>query len=573
MITSTLVAEGGRSRTRTRPTAAGSLLEELRAVLEETSATRWPSDVYRKDPVGFSRKVLGQAPWEKQCEILEAVRDYARVSVTSGHKIGKSHTAAMVAFWFYCSFPDARVVMSSTTARQVDEILWREIQRMRARSGVCVECKKAATKMTPAERARLSVPCPHSAKIDGKLGVVARSGLKASDLRQIVGFTARDPEAVAGISGENILYIVDEASGVDDPIFEAIEGNRAGGAKILLFSNPTRTEGEFFVSHHDKALQFDKDGAPVLGKDGKQVGFYKTLSISSEDSPNVRLGRVVIPGLATLDWVEEKKREWGEDSPLYLVRVKGKFALNEAGKIISLHAISVAEKAWEETKAEGRLHIGLDPAGPGEGGDETVFAARRGLKLIALYPYSGLDEDGHVRELLGILRAHRLPREEMPLVVVDREGDIGHKIYSRLRAVSDGIKAEDKHFGVIGVRSSEKSKTAGYDRVRDELWANLARWLKDGGAIVEDTKLAKELHAPAWEPVPGTKVKATAKSELRKKLERSPDRADAACLSVWESGDVAAALADGHDDIDDDLPADADLDPYGAVDFWDGGAR
>lgn len=570
MMSSTLVAEGGRSRTRTRQSAAGSLLEELRAVLEETSTMRWPSDVYRKDPVGFSRKVLGQAPWEKQCEILEAVRDYPRVSVTSGHKIGKSHTAAMVAFWFYCTFTDARVVMSSTTARQVDEILWREIQRMRARCGVCIDCKKAATKMTPAERSRLPVPCPHSAKIDGKLGVVARSGLKATDLRQIVGFTARDPEAVAGISGENILYIVDEASGVDDPIFEAIEGNRAGGAKILLFSNPTRTEGEFFESHHDKALQFDKDGGPVIGKDGKQLGFYKTLSISSEDSPNVRLGRVVIPGLATLDWVEEKKREWGEDSPLYLVRVKGKFALNEAGKIISLHAISVAEKAWEETKPEGRLYIGLDPAGPGEGGDETVFAVRRGLKVIAIYPYSALDEDGHVRELGAILRAHRKPREVMPLVVMDREGDLGHKIYSKLRAVADAITAEERQFGVVGVRSSERSKTEGYDRVRDELWANVAGWLKDGGAIPEDSKLAKELHAPSWDPVPGNKVKATPKRELRKMLERSPDRADAVALSVWESGAVAAAIADDDGDDLDGGGAGDDLDPYGALDVWNG---
>jgi hypothetical protein len=59
----------------------------------------------------------------------------------------------------------------------------------------------AALTMTAAERDRLPVPCAHSARVDGKLGEVARSGLKADDLRQIVGFTARDPEAVAALHG------------------------------------------------------------------------------------------------------------------------------------------------------------------------------------------------------------------------------------------------------------------------------------------------------------------------------------------------------------------------------------
>ncbi len=570
--TTAMVAQGGRTRVRTRPTCAGTLLEDLVALRAEASSIRWPTDRYRRDPVGFAREILGQDPWEKQCEILEAIRDHDRVSVTSGHKIGKSHTAGMAAYWFYGSFPDARVVMSSTTARQVDEILWREIRKMKARAGVCLDCKRRAAKLSSIERSRLPVPCPHSALIDGKIGEVARSGLKAPDLRQIVGFTARDPEAVAGVSGENILYIVDEASGVDDVIFEAIEGNRAGGAKILLFSNPTKTEGEFFESHHDKALQFEKDGSPILDANGRQKGFYRAIRVSSEDTPNVRLGRKVIPGLATREWIEEKKLEWGEDSPLYKVRVRGEFALNESGKIISLHAITLAERAWDETPAEGRLYIGLDPAGAGDAGDETVFAPRRGMKVLALYPHSALDEEGHVRELLAVLRAHRKPREEMPIVVIDREGDLGHKIYSRLRAVADAIKDETKQFAVVGVRSSERSKSEGYDRVRDELWANVARWMKDGGALPEDAKLTKELHAPSWLPVPGNKVKATAKSELRKVLGRSPDRADAVALSVWESGAVAAALADVDDVGLDDGAGIDNLDPYAGAGLWEGGS-
>lgn len=573
--TTAMVAQGGRTRVRTRPTCAGTLLEDLVALRAEASSIRWPTDRYRRDPVGFAREILGQDPWEKQCEILEAIRDHDRVSVTSGHKIGKSHTAGMAAYWFYGSFPDARVVMSSTTARQVDEILWREIRKMKARAGVCLDCKRRAAKLSSIERSRLPVPCPHSALIDGKIGEVARSGLKAPDLRQIVGFTARDPEAVAGVSGENILYIVDEASGVDDVIFEAIEGNRAGGAKILLFSNPTKTEGEFFESHHDKALQFEKDGSPVLDANGRQKGFYFAITVSSEDTPNARTGKKLIPGLATREWIEEKKLEWGEDSALYNVRVRGKFALNESGKIISLHLLGQAEERWNETPDDGRLCIGLDPAGPGEAGDETVFAVRRGMKLVALYPKSALDEDAIARELMVILREHRRPREPKPLVTVDREGSVGAKVYGKLCAVAAAIKVDEKQFELVGVRSSERAIAEGYDRIRDELWANLARWLRDGGALLEDAKLEKELHAPSWEPVPGNKVKATPKSELKKILGRSPDRGDAVCLSVW---DGRPELLDEDDEDPDDLEAlsaannayagDGMLNPYDGLDVW-----
>lgn len=548
MTTSTNAEVAKRKRRATSTTIGGDFAGELRARAEKRTHS-WPSARYRTRPVEFCHEVLGSSPWSKQIEILEAVRDHKRVAVASGHKVGKSNTAAKVALWFYASFDDARVVMSSTTARQVEAILWRELRMEVARSGRCVDCKKAELELRP---------CPHSALLDGELNELARSGLKSEDFREIVGFTAREAEAVAGVSGKNLLYIIDEASGVPDVIFEAIEGNRAGGARILLLGNPTRTEGEFYEAFSSKS------------------DLYKTFTVSSEESPNVVEDREVIPGLATREWVEEKKIEWGEDSPIYRVRVKGLFALHEDGKILSLHLVSQAQRRWEETEARGRFQLGIDPAGPGLGGDETAMAGRRGLKMTSLVTFRGLSDEGHVAHAMGILAENRQPGDERPLIVVDREGPDGWKVYSALQGMSERYRRDPaRAFDVVGVRASDGASRQPrlYDRARDELWANGAAWLREGGALLDDDKLTKELHAPRWEQQVNGKLKVTPKRELRKELKRSPDRADAFLLSVWEPSSYHVGSGDGHDAYDDEGVAIDDAYQHNGIDPYrmDGG--
>jgi phage terminase large subunit len=543
MTTATIsdVAAGARARARAKLTCAGSLREDVVAMLAESLGIRWPDSRYWERPVDFAQQILGMRVWAAQARILNAYVRHKRVSVRSGHKIGKSNTAAIIALHFYCSHPDARVVFTSSTARQVDAILWRELGKIRSRAGCCIECREACAR----DRRPEPRPCPHSSLIGGTMNTLARSGFRSEDFREISGFTARDAEAVAGISGANLLYLPDEASGIDDAIFEAIEGNRAGGARMVMFSNPTRTEGEFYRSHTDKALRFEKDGTPIVDDKGRPVGFYYAIQVSSEESPNVVHRRDVIPGLATHEWVEEKRAEWGVDSPLYKVRVLGEFVENEDGKILTVHALTEAERRWASTEARGRLHIGLDPAGPGNAGDESAFAIRRGLKIVELHARRGLTDDAHLVELLGILKTHRKEREQVPVVTLDREGPIGASLYGRLRDYAD---RHPEAFVVVGVRASDRAMRRGdlYERTRDELWANLADWIREGGAIPDDSRLAKELHAPEWHGQLSGKLKATPKSDLRRMLDgRSPDRADAVALAVWEAAILREEVPSG----------------------------
>jgi phage terminase large subunit len=469
-----------------------------------------------------------------------------------------SRTAAVIALWYYCSWPDARVVMSSTTARQVDQILWREVRMVRARGGRCVDCKAAIAELVASgeklvfAEERYPRPCPHSALIDEEPGELARTGLKSSDFREIVGFTSKEAEAVAGISGENLIYILDEASGIPQMIFDAIEGNRAGGARIVMFSNPTKNEGEFYEAFHGKST------------------FYHGITVSSEDTPNVVAGKRLIPGLATQEWIDEKREEWGEQSPLYTIRVRGKHATREEGKIFSVHAIGQAEERWSDAPEQGRLFIGLDPSGASGLGDETAIAARRGLKCLEIRVHVGLNTDSILVRLVETLLRLKVPRET-PVVVFDAENQLGSELRTKLREYLEKNKAA---FEIVPVRASDRAQRQPdvYHRMRDALTANLEAWFRDGGAIPEDSKLVAELHAMEWKQQASGLLKVTPKDILKKLIGRSPDRYDALALACWEPlslrADVdektKASVADAGGDAYD-APA---TDPYAGAEVW-----
>lgn len=545
-------------------TMAGAFRDALLSMLSESRAISFPAPKYQKDPVGFFEDILGVTPWDEACKVLRALVDHDRVAWKSGRRVAKSHTVAGAALWFWASFEDARVTMTSTTARQVEDILWRELCMMRMKSGRCVRCKAEIDALVAgglsrvAAEIRIPRPCPHSAIIADEPGVKPSTGLRSDDFRMITGATARQPEAFQGFNGANQLVLADEASGIAQQIFDVISGNRAGGGKVLLTGNPTKNGGEFFDAFGKKS----NEQLQGLG--------YHCVTTSSEDSPNVKAGRIVIPGLATAEYIREREIEWGRESAMFKIHVLGEFALQEEGRIFSVHTIREAEERWHETPESGRLYIGLDPAGASGTGDETMFAVRRGLKLLALLPFRGLTGEGHLAHLLGTIGKYKLPRE-VPVVVLDREGAIGSELGGLIRAYLEP-REKAPPFEFVAVRSSDRAARTPlvYDRMRDELAANLESWFRDGGSIPEDVKLAAELHALEWRTAANGRVKLTAKDDLRKTLGRSPDRYDALALSAWEplslrEEDAGIKRAAAREDDDDGGPT---LDPYAGYKAW-----
>lgn len=498
-------------------------------------------------PVVFARDVLRIWLSKDQRRIVEAAVARKRLSIASGHKLGKSITCAVLALWFFCS--GARVVLMAPGARQVDGIIWREIKRL---------VRGAA------------LPIPGGADIGIRPSTGLTDPVTQSEIR---GYTARDVEALAGTSGARIVYIVDEASGVPHEIFHAIEGNRAGGnAWVILISNPTRADGEFYDAFHSKS----QDAL------GEGVGYWN-LRISSRDSPNVtgewremqewddklqawRPRLEPVPGLADPGWIAEKIHEHGEGSPFVLIRIDGSFAVAEELKIFPADLILASQQRWDDAETVGALIIGCDPAGDGNRGDRSAFAPRCGLKIYEVRRKRGLSAAAHCAEIDDLIATWG--RKGQPVFVnVDAEGETGYRVYVALRAHAELTK----RFLVVRIRGSSKAirQPLIYHLVRDEIHAVARAWMRGGGAIPTDAELEKELHAPEWFCDLQGHQKVTKKDDLIKLLGHSPDLSDAVVMACWE-GPVARAAAQEAMPTQSSAAADAS-DTADALDPWSAG--
>jgi phage terminase large subunit len=470
------------------------------AALEHATATKGQPSLdpalrkYAKDPVKFAREVLGIKPWSKQAALLTAIAAHGRVACRSGHRIGKSTTAAIIALWWVATRGRGRVVLTAPTARQVREVLWREVRRLHR------EAKKP---------------------IGGEMNDTPAGGLRFDDGREIIGVATDEGERFAGLAGPEMLFIVDEASGVSERIFETLlGGNMAGGGCVVLLGNPTRLAGTFFDAF------------------GTKSALWNTHHISSLESPNIS-GEVQVPGLATAQWADDMAADYGEESSVYAVRVRGEFPSQAADCVIALALVEAAKERWSElmvgggksfTPALGLLEVGADIARFGD--DSTCLVIRRGPVALAPILIKGADTVAVAERILKAVEEHRGPNERA-IVRVDTVG-VGGGVADQLRRVP-GLQ-------VLDINASASAKAATYQRTRDELWFQAKAWLKAGGALPTDQKLEGELLSATYRYTPGGKIEVESKDLMRQRLRRSPDRADALCLAVYAPSERAAVI-------------------------------
>ncbi len=408
-----------------------------------------------------------------------AVAEHPQVSFTSGHKSGKSTISVVTALWWVFTKPRGRVVLTAPTNHQCRNILWKELIRL----------------------VRLSkVPFPEPS-------ILPHNGLQFDDGREIIGFSTKEPERMAGISGANLLFICDEASGIEEGIFEAIFGNMAGGGHMLLCGNPTQPSGTFYDSL----------------KNEKASKAWKPFQVSSRVIASEAHG---IPGLATTDWCDRRLAQYGSESdPRYQVRVLGEYPDYGTSNVIPLYLIESSKTAWHDNKGDDpQLFLGVDPARFGD--DQSAIAIRRGNKIFETHTVSGQSGDQLAKRVMKLVAQHRKPGEQDPIINVDVIG-IGASCY-------DFLALEDR----VDVRPITSSEIAGleddYRNVRVEMWFEFAEWLKNGGGIPPDGELESDLLMPLYFFDQKNRYQLESKKDIKKRLGRSPDRGDAAVLSTYE---------------------------------------
>ena len=317
---------------------------------------------------------------------------------------------------------------------------------------------------------------------------IALKGAAESSFISARTSSAERPEALAGVHSEHVLLVVDEASAVPEGVFEAAAGSMSGhSATTILISNPTRNSGLFYKTHHELA------------------GDWHRMHVSCLNNP-----------LVSADFQRQIENTYGLDSNAYRIRVLGEFALADDDTLIAAELVDSAVTRDVTVRMTEPLIFGVDVARFGS--DRTALCKRRGNAVLEIKSWGGLDLMQTVGQVV-----HEAKLDNPAEICVDTIG-LGSGVADRLREM--GLNVRD----VNVAESSAMNPNAA--RLRDELWMSVKDWLGTRAVkLPKDEALRHELVAPRYTFTSAGKVVVESKDSMRKRGMRSPDLADALCLT------------------------------------------
>lgn len=431
------------------------------------------------DPVWWIQTVLGAHLWTKQREIVRSVRDNRQTAVRSCHGPGKTFTAAAIVLWFLYCFPESRVVTTATKWSQVKNLLWHEVNQLHQR-----------------------------ARIQGGLGgVCLQTQLYLPDGRYALGLSTRpgQEESFQGHHAPHILLLYDEASGIPEPIYEAGEGYMTtAGARKLLIGNPTRAEGAFYKAFHSERDKYSTH----------HISAFECPAFTGEPVP-----QRIAPRLVSQEWVEERRSAW-EGTALWDVKVEGNFSKRADDTVISLGQLEAAlGREVVEPPPDRMAVVACDVARFGS--DETVISTKVGQEVA--FPEGGIYQGKDTVETAGrVKRVYNELREGrgQARVVVDDTG-VGGGVTDILRA--QGVPVTAFNAGETAIEEDA------YPNARSEAWFRGAEKLAEV-SIPDDEQLAADLLSPKYKLDMHGRRQVEKKEETKKRLGRSPDRADSVLM-------------------------------------------
>ncbi len=355
---------------------------------------------WKARPDDFFRECLLFEPDEWQVNAANSLRDKPRVAVKSGQGVGKTGLEACVLLWFLLCYENSRVVATAPTKQQLHDVLWAEIDKWMVNSPLLNQMLKWTKTYV------------YMRGYEKRWFAIAR--------------TATRPENMQGYHADNMLFIVDEASGVADPIMEAITGTLSGANnKLLMMGNPTKTSGTFY-----EAFTKDRD-------------LYDCYTVNSELSPRTNKDNIL-----------SMKRKYGDTSNVVRVRVYGEFPLQEDDVFIPLSFMEqsintelseATAKALGEYRTERGELLPRDPSGVtsisigcdvARFGDDRTCIGYNVNEAVRFYKkYNGQDTTwtaGNVAALYRWLRK-TMQYEDTIYVKID-DGGVGGGVTDQLRA-------------------------------------------------------------------------------------------------------------------------------------------
>lgn len=434
--------------------------------------------IWRGDAQRFVREALHveyMAAWQQ--EALDEISVRNRLSIRSGHGVGKSTFFAWVVLWFLLTRFPAKLPVTANRSDQLRDVIWSEIRSW-------------YRKLDPALQSLLEIT---SDRVHWKVApeecfAVARTARK------------ENPEAFHGFHAKHLLFGADEASGIDDIVFEVGQGAMSTpGAKTILTGNPTRSSGYFYNTHHKNRKRWWTRKVSCFECIEEQKSWPEQFKYISPDYP------------------QEVADEFGLESNVYRYRVLGEFALDDPDVLIPLYMIEGAVDRGVEPS--GVLVWGVDVARFGD--DRSALCKRRGnsmLDPVKSWHHKTIDQSA------GIVIKEYNEAEEKPVqICVDAIG-MGAGVADIL--TSSGLP----------VRAVNVAETASADdrfvRLRDELWWLAREWFtKLDCTMILDDGLMGELSAVKYEITTGGKILVESKDKMKLRGFKSPDLADAFCLT------------------------------------------
>ncbi len=441
---------------------------------------------YADHPTAFVKDIIQATPDKEQAKILESVAKNQLTTVRSGHGVGKSTVEAWVVIWFLLTRPFPKIPCTAPTQHQLFDILWAEISKWIRNNPILQKDliwtkEKVYIKGYPEE-----------------WFAVAR--------------TASKPDALQGFHAEEVLYIIDEASGVDDKIFEPVLGALStSGARLLMCGNPTQLSGFFYDSHH------------------KNRASYTTFHIDGRNSSRV-----------SQDFVQTIIRMYGEDSDVFRVRVAGEFPLQEEDIFIPLslveHSIMTEYSIPQKPTL---LHIGADIARFGD--DKTVIGYKANEKVTFYKKRRGQDTMKTADDivLLGEQLVQKYqPTEPIPIKIDD--GGVGGGVVDRLRQIKRNQPERFWWMEIYPVKFGQRIQHKHYYDSTTYMMAVVKKLLQpydeQGNPkpieliLPNDDDMAAQLSGRKYFLTENSKIKIESKKEMKKRGRPSPDEADCILL-------------------------------------------